>query len=91
MLWVQTAFKLIYFLLLIQAIINLVEVKNIQVPGFVRMLFQGIKGLTMVFTKPFQNIFYFPYDVSPLVSMAILAYLVEPVVRVLSNVIFQLL
>lgn len=79
MITLNLIFKLLYILLLLRAFTNYLRFIQHQPKQPLAFLLKTFEAITDVICKPFQNILYFQYDPSPLLAIAFLHYLGEPI------------
>jgi uncharacterized protein YggT (Ycf19 family) len=91
MLLLSRFFKLVYFILLIRACTNYLRYKQFQPAQPLKFLLSMFEKITDIFCKPFQNILYVNYDLSPIIAIAFIHYLAEPVAEFLFRISMQTL
>ncbi len=78
-------FRILYWVLLVRGITNYIRYTQKQPKQPFKFLLKVFEETTAVFCKPFQNIFYFNYDLSPFIAIAFTHYLAEPITRFIFN------
>jgi len=73
--------KVMYLLLFLRLIANIFLFFKKNRNPFFNFLIQAIIFLSYPLVKPFQKIFLTAFDFSPLLPLAILAYIIEPFLR----------
>jgi hypothetical protein len=78
---IELSFKTIYILLLIRAIINYFLLSGEKPKQPIKILLNAFEHSTDILCKPFQNIFNFRYDASPIIAIIFFYYIGEPLTR----------
>lgn len=76
--------------MLVRALTNYLRYSQYQAPKTLNFFLKTFEAVTDLICKPFQNIFYFSYDTSPLLAIIFIHYLGEPLTQIIFNLCMKL-